>query len=109
MNEPRRPGRTARRCRAPGRPERPNSADSSRRGRPNSFTRVAPGAENRSVIWVLMAALCVGRLALEQPRQASDPPRREHEHRQQHHRQQRDRPREAQHHAEGQHQRDARW
>ncbi len=33
-----------------------NSADSSA-GRPNSFTRVAPGAENRSVICVPMAAL----------------------------------------------------
>ena len=30
-----------------------NSADSCA-GRPNSFTRVAPGAENRSVIWVLI-------------------------------------------------------
>ena len=26
-------------------------------GRPNSFTSVAPGAENRSVIWVVIAAL----------------------------------------------------
>ncbi len=34
----------------------PNSADS-RSGRANSFTRVAPGAEKRSVIWVLIAEL----------------------------------------------------
>lgn len=34
-----------------------NSADSSA-GRPKSLTRVAPGAENRSVIRVLMAELC---------------------------------------------------
>ena len=34
----------------------PNSADS-RSGRANSFTRVAPGAENRSVIWVLIVEL----------------------------------------------------
>gem|GEM_PF-1984715 len=34
-----------------------NSRDSSS-GRPKSFTSVAPGAENRSVIWVPMAALC---------------------------------------------------
>ena len=34
----------------------PNSS-SSCAGRPNSFTSVAPGAENRSVIWVVMAAL----------------------------------------------------
>ena len=34
----------------------PNSA-SSRAGRPNSLTSVAPGAEKRSVIWVVMAAL----------------------------------------------------
>ncbi len=33
-----------------------NSADS-RAGRPNSFTKVAPGAENRSVICVLIVAL----------------------------------------------------
>ncbi len=33
-----------------------NSADSSA-GRPNSLTSVAPGAENRSVIWVPIAAL----------------------------------------------------
>lgn len=33
-----------------------NSADSSA-GRPKSLTRVAPGAEKRSVIWVPMAAL----------------------------------------------------
>ena len=36
---------------------RPNSSASSR-GRPNSFTRVAPGAENRSVICDVIAALC---------------------------------------------------
>jgi hypothetical protein len=34
----------------------PNSADS-RSGRANSLTSVAPGAENRSVIWVLIAEL----------------------------------------------------
>ena len=34
-----------------------NSRDSSS-GRPKSFTRVAPGAEKRSVIWVPMEALC---------------------------------------------------
>lgn len=34
---------------------RNSSASSS--GRPNSLTRVAPGAENRSVIWVLIAEL----------------------------------------------------
>ncbi len=34
----------------------PNSA-SSRAGRPNSLTSVAPGAENRSVIWSVIAAL----------------------------------------------------
>ena len=34
----------------------PNSADS-RSGRANSLTRVAPGAENRSVIWVLITEL----------------------------------------------------
>lgn len=33
-----------------------NSADS-RAGRPNNLTSVAPGAENRSVICVLMVAL----------------------------------------------------
>ena len=34
----------------------PNSADS-RSGRANSLTRVAPGAENRSVIWVPITEL----------------------------------------------------
>ena len=33
------------------------SSDSARAGRPNSFTSVAPGAENRSVICVVIAAL----------------------------------------------------
>ena len=33
-----------------------NSSDS-RTGSPNSFTSVAPGAENRSVIWVFIVAL----------------------------------------------------
>ena len=33
-----------------------NSSDS-RSGLPNSLTRVAPGAENRSVIWVFIVAL----------------------------------------------------
>jgi hypothetical protein len=33
------------------------NSDDSRAGRPNSFTSVAPGAENRSVICVLIVAL----------------------------------------------------
>ena len=35
---------------------RPNSSDSSA-GRPNSLISVAPGAENRSVTWLLRLAL----------------------------------------------------
>ena len=49
---------------------RPNSEDSSS-GRPQSFTSVAPGAEKRSVIWLVIAALCV---AASRSRLASFPP-----------------------------------
>ena len=39
------------------RPARAANSRDSRAGLPNSFTRVAPGAENRSVIWVFIVAL----------------------------------------------------
>ena len=48
---------------------RPNSS-ASWTGRPKSFTSVAPGAENRSVIWVVMAALCIAASRSRMPTRA---------------------------------------
>ena len=47
----------------------PNSA-ASWRGRPNSLTRVAPGAEKRSVICVVIAALCAADWRCKRPTRA---------------------------------------
>ena len=75
-------------------------------GRPNSLTSVAPGAENRSVIWVVIAALwsAASRSQLGQP--GAHPPGRQHEDRQQQQRQQGDLPGQAEHHGQREHQRD---
>ena len=48
---------------------RPNSS-ASWTGRPKSFTSVAPGAEKRSVIWVVMAALCIAASRSRMPTRA---------------------------------------
>ena len=59
------------------------NASASCTGRPNSLTRVAPGAENRSVICEVMAALWLGRLPLEHADPGADPPGGDDEHGQQ--------------------------
>ena len=68
---PRSPWPSARRCRGPGSARRPNSPTSSS-GRPNSFTSVAPGAEKRSVICDVIAALWSA--ASRSRRPTRDPP-----------------------------------
>ena len=84
---------------------RPNSAASSA-GRPNSLTSVAPGAENRSVICDVIAALCSAASRSSAPTLA--PTRRAGmtNDRQQHEREQRDLPRQPEHHGERQHEGD---
>ena len=47
------------------RPARSPNSSASSAGSPNNFTSVAPGAEKRSVICDVIAALWPGRLALE--------------------------------------------
>ena len=69
---------------------RANSADSSA-GRPYSLTSVAPGAENRSVICVPIAALCSAASRSIVP-SIAHPTRRPDEHGKQHQREQRDLP-----------------
>ena len=76
---------------------RPNSAASSS-GRPNSLTSVAPGAEKRSVICDVIAASCTDASRSEMADTSTDPPRRDHEQREQGEGEQRDRPRQAGHH-----------
>ena len=75
-------------------------------GSPNSLTSVAPGAENRSVIWVFIVALWIGGLAGQLRHRRADPAGRQQEQRHQHQRQQRDLPRDAEHHRQRQRQRD---
>ena len=89
------PARPAGRTRRPPRP-----------GRPNSLTSVAPGAEKRSVICDVIAALCSAASRSSAPDPGADPAGRDHEHGQQHQRQQRDLPRQADHHGQREHEGD---
>ena len=61
----------------------PNSAASAA-GRPNSLTSVAPGAENRSVICEVIAALWSAASRSSGRDRGAHPAGREHEQRQQH-------------------------
>ena len=71
------------------RPARAANSSDSRAGLPNNLTSVAPGAENRSVIWVFIVALWMALSRLSVAIVRTDPAGGQQEQRRQQERQQR--------------------